>query len=85
MILYRVFLSAQAEKNLSKIPLDWRRRILEKLQLLKSDPFLGTPLVGKLKGAYKMRIHPYRIIYEIHKHRLTVFVIDIGHRKEIYH
>lgn len=40
----------------------------------------------KLKGveAYRIRAGNYRIIYEIHESIITVIVIDIGDRKEIY-
>lgn len=40
----------------------------------------------KLKGtdAYRIRSGNYRIIYEIHDSIITVVVIDVGHRREIY-
>jgi mRNA interferase RelE/StbE len=40
----------------------------------------------KLKGvnAYRIRVGNYRIIYEIHDQIITVVVVDIGDRKEIY-
>lgn len=40
----------------------------------------------KLKGreAYRIRIGDYRVIYEIHDGVLTIEVIDLGHRRDIY-
>ncbi|MEO6721115.1 MAG: type II toxin-antitoxin system RelE/ParE family toxin [Ferruginibacter sp.] len=40
----------------------------------------------KLKGrdGFRIRVAGYRIIYDIFDNILTVDVIDLGHRKEIY-
>ena len=40
----------------------------------------------KLKGrnGYRIRVGEYRIVYTIHDAILTVEVLDLGHRKEIY-
>ncbi|MBC7652260.1 MAG: type II toxin-antitoxin system RelE/ParE family toxin [Deinococcales bacterium] len=40
----------------------------------------------KLKGrdGYRIRVADYRIIYEIFDDILTIDVIDLGHRKDIY-
>ena len=40
----------------------------------------------KLKGrdSYRIRVGNYRVIYEIFDNILTVEVIDLGHRKDIY-
>ncbi len=40
----------------------------------------------KLKGrsAYRIRVGDYRVIYEIFDGTLSIDVIDLGHRKDIY-
>ncbi|MEO7174618.1 MAG: type II toxin-antitoxin system RelE/ParE family toxin [Saprospiraceae bacterium] len=40
----------------------------------------------KLQGrdGFRIRVADYRIIYDIADHILTVDVIDLGHRKNIY-
>ena len=40
----------------------------------------------QLKGrdGFRIRVADYRIIYDIFDHILTVDVIDLGHRKDIY-
>jgi mRNA interferase RelE/StbE len=40
----------------------------------------------KLKGrkGHRIRVGDYRIIYEIFDDILLIYVIDLGHRKEIY-
>jgi mRNA interferase RelE/StbE len=59
-----------------------RRAIEDKLM---TDPSrFGSPLRRDLKGLMKLRVGDYRVIYSIEKSTVTVFVIKIGHRKEVY-
>jgi mRNA interferase RelE/StbE len=44
----------------------------------------GLPLRRNLKGLMKLRVGDYRIIYSIEKQTVTVHVIKIGHRREVY-
>ena len=46
----------------------------------------GPMATKKLTGrsGYRIRIGDYRVIYNIEDKILTVFVIDVGHRKDIY-
>ncbi len=41
----------------------------------------------KIKGysnAYRIRLGDYRVIYEIRNLELIIFVVKIGHRKDVY-
>lgn len=60
------------------------RRMAAALDDLEANPFIGKPLKGELKGRYSHRVGSYRIIYIIERRRLTVVVIDIGHRRDVY-
>lgn len=84
---YQVELTKQAEKSfrlIMKSQPDIGVRIAHAIDSIASDPKVGVPLKGILKGLNKYRVGPYRIIYEIRHFHLLVIVIDIGHRKEIY-
>ena len=49
------------------------------------DPLkFGLPLRRNLKGLMKLRVGDYRIIYLIERETVTIYVIKIGHRKEVY-
>ena len=69
--VYQVFISRKAEK------------FIEKLNLATDCRPAGYK---KLKGleAYRIRVGNYRIIYEIKDNILTIEVVAIGHRKDIY-
>jgi mRNA interferase RelE/StbE len=49
------------------------------------DPLkFGLPLKRNLMGLMKLRVGDYRIIYSIQKEVVTVHIIKIGYRKEVY-
>ena len=52
---------------------------------LAKDPL--PPGVKKLKNSdwlYRVRVSDYRIVYRIEQKILTVLIVRIGHRREIY-
>ena len=74
------------KKDLKKISKDIqyiiRRAIEEKLMV---DPLrYGLPLRRSLKGYMKLRVGDYRIVYSISESTVTVHVVKIGHRKDVY-
>lgn len=81
---YRVRLKPKAEAELNNLPKRDYYRVIAVLVGLTGDPFIGKKLNGKYKNCYSIRAWPHRIIYQIYKKELLVFVIRIGHRQEIY-
>ncbi len=51
---------------------------------LTKNPYSGKKLVGNLSPFWRMRVGDYRIIYTIEEEIVTVEIIKIKHRKEIY-
>mgnify|MGYP001571621415 CR=1 FL=1 len=84
--MYSVILLPEAEKSYRKLSFsDYSHflRVARALQSLKQDPFRGKPLKYKLKGQFSLRVGAYRIIYTIERQKVTVYVLDIGHRREV--
>ena len=81
---YQVKLKPRAEKELNSLSRKDYRKILAVLTGLAKDPFTGKKLEGEYKGYYSTRAWPYRIIYQILKKELIVFVIRVGQRQGIY-
>ena len=84
--MWKVVYKRSVKKDLKTIPEKIKylikRTIEEKLMV---DPIrFGVPLRRSLKGFMKRRVGDYRIIYSIEKKTVTIFVIKIGHRKEVY-
>ena len=59
-------------------------RIATAFESLKKDPFRGKPLKLSLKGNFSLRVGIYRIIYTIEQKIVTVNVLKIGHRRDVY-
>lgn len=81
---YQLSFHPRVGKHLRKIPMKWQRKIQAALQTIAENPFLGKKLKGKYAGAYSYHVWPYRIIYEIYKNELIVYVIDVDHRGSVY-
>ncbi len=86
---WNVELSEGADRELSKLDAQHRRRILkflhERVARLDDPRSIGEALRGSGLGEFwKYRVGDYRLIWGIEDDRLTVLVIRVGHRGEIY-
>lgn len=84
MAAYKLFFKKSVEKDLSAIPKKDLRRILSRVEALAEDPRPAG--CEKLTGheRYRVRQGRYRIVYSIQDDELTVWVIKIGQRKDVY-
>lgn len=82
--MYEIIFKSPAKKFLKKLDKSIQKKILNKIKQLKQNPFIGKPLVGNLSGLWRLRIDKYRIIYQINKNELIIFILEVGHRKNIY-
>lgn len=85
--MYKVILLSEAQKVYKNLYITNKKlfeRINNALEALRSDPYMGKPLKDRLKGKYSLRVGVYRIIYSVDKHEITVYILDIGHRRDIY-
>jgi len=77
-----------ARKQLRKLDKPVARRILDFLDnrvAPQQDPrTVGKALTGPLGALWRYRIGGYRVICEIQHHTVTILVIQIGHRREVY-
>lgn len=44
----------------------------------------GKPLRGEKRGLWRYRVGDYRIICDIQHERITILVLAVGHRKDVY-
>ena len=84
MAEYSVFFRKSVEKDLSSIPKKDVWRILTRIKSLENDP--RPPGCEKLTGQerYRLRQGRYRIVYSIQDDELTIWIVTVGHRKDIY-
>jgi mRNA interferase RelE/StbE len=84
MAKYRLIFKESVAKDLRVVPKKDVARILKSIQALAEDP--RRPGCERLSGQerYRVRQGVYRIIYEIQDDVLTVVVVKVGHRRDIY-
>ena len=84
MVSYRVFFKKSVAKDLRGIPKEDVTKILDRIRLLGDNP--RPPESEKLTGQerYRIRQGHYRIIYSVQDEEVTVWVVKVGHRKDVY-
>ena len=89
MKLYSVEFKTSAVKELQRLPKAIQVKILDAMRLLAADPFSSLLPIRKMEGRssenrFRLRIGRYRVVYEVQKKKVVIFVIRVGHRKDIY-
>ena len=85
MALYKVEINKKVrKKDLPSISLKDVRRIIERIQKLANDPYPVDAVRLKGRDEWRIRQGDYRILYIVEEKIVTVFVVKIGHRREVY-
>ncbi|MCH7722617.1 MAG: type II toxin-antitoxin system RelE/ParE family toxin [Bacteroidetes bacterium] len=80
---YKIKFKKSVYKDLSKVPSEEAKTILNKIDMLLAEkPTMLPALKGKFKGMRRMRVGSYRIIYVIIED--VVLVLRIHHRKDVH-
>ncbi len=83
---YRIdYLESVVEKDIPKLSKTAKQQIRRAIeQKLTVHPVeFGKPLRYSLKGARRLRVGDYRVIYRIEPPD-AVLILKIGHRREVY-
>ncbi|MBQ9405009.1 MAG: type II toxin-antitoxin system RelE/ParE family toxin [Synergistaceae bacterium] len=84
---WRIELSYKAEEVLEKMGKTEQKRFdkfFTRLATFENPRLMGKALTGPLGVYWSYRVGDYRAICDIHDNILTIEVIRIGHRKEVY-
>jgi len=83
---WKIKYKESVKKDLKKISEDNKKRIKRAIETkLQVDPVkFGLPLRQSLKNLKKIRVRDFRVIYSIEESEVTVHVVAIGHRKDVY-
>ena len=82
---YTLKIDDKVFKDLKKIDKTWQKRVLSKMKTtLIDDPYSGKKLIGNLSPFWRLRVGDYRVIYVIEEEIVTVEVVKVRHRKEVY-
>ncbi|GAB2497452.1 type II toxin-antitoxin system RelE/ParE family toxin [Alkalibacterium psychrotolerans] len=85
---YEVRFAKQAQKKLKKMDKHQSLLIMSwinKNLVNTNDPRqFGKGLVGNHSGEWRYRIGDYRLIADINDETITILILEIGHRRDIY-
>ena len=82
--MYSILYAKEAKKSIEKLTIKKKRQIKDAIERIANNPEIGKRLTHELKGLLSYRSGTYRIIYRIHHKEITVLILTIGHRKNIY-
>ena len=79
------------QKTLEKIPNDYRTAIVTAVRSLKTNPrpqgkrtkkLIGELIVSRFTAEYRLRVGPYRLLYDIDDQRKKVVLLKLAKRNE---
>jgi len=81
--MYSISFSETSEKQLYKLEHIVQKRVINVLERIQIRPF---HFIKRKEGTkyYILRIGEYRAILDVNKEKMIIFVIEVGHRKNIY-
>lgn len=83
--MYAYEFTPPALKELKKLPKEWQKRIIQKLDFFVSSKqplSFAQHLINFEIGQYRFRIGDYRVIFDLEEDMLVI--LSVGHRREIY-
>lgn len=83
---WKLALAGLARRAIDRLPAKIAVAVLDFIlgALLENPDRVGKPLRGDLAGLHSARVGAYRVVYEIDESTLTVNVLYIDHRADIY-
>jgi mRNA interferase RelE/StbE len=85
---WTIEIARTAERQIKKLdrsaPALIVRFLRERLKPAASPRQLGKPLRGDKGGLWRYRVGDYRLICQIQDEKITVLVLEVAHRKDVY-
>lgn len=79
------------QKTLEKIPADYKTAIVAAVRSLKANPrpqgkrtkkLTGELIVSRFTAEYRLRVGPYRLLYDVDDQRKKVILLKLAKRNE---
>ena len=83
--MYTITYKKSVKKDLLVLDAQHRPHVVKRILALATDPFsVGSVKLRGAENLYRVRSGDYRIIYSVSSKEVTILIIKVGHRKEIY-
>lgn len=85
--MFKLELSREAQRFYQRADKPVARKLARCFAALESDPRQGNnikPLKGKLEGTFRYRVGDLRVVYVVNDRTVTVYVVTIAKRGDVY-
>lgn len=87
-MVWRIEFHPDAARELGRLDRTTAARIVRTLETriatLDDPRTLGAALRGEHAGYWRYRIGDYRVVARIEDGRITILIVRVGHRREVY-
>jgi mRNA interferase RelE/StbE len=87
-LAWTIEITRTAEKQITKLHRPAQQAIVrflrERIAGAENPRQWGRPLQGEKRGLWRYRVGDYRLICDIQDERITVILLRVGHRKDVY-
>ena len=84
MDAYKIFFKSSVWKDFKSIPDKDLTKILTCIESLGENPRPSGCKKLSSQERYRLRYGRYRIIYSIQDNELSIWIVKVGHRKNVY-
>ena len=85
---WRIEITRTATKQITKLDQQAQKSIVhflrERLAGADNPRQWGRALQGEKRGLWRYRVGDYRLICDIQDQKITILVLELGHRKDVY-
>lgn len=83
--MFRVIIHRKALKEINNLTQVDKKRVINILEEMKSDPFLGdVKPIKTLKSTFRIRIGNLRIMFAVNFDAAEAIVLKVGRREKFY-
>ena len=83
--MYKIRISKKCLRELKKLDKQILKRAFDIIEnRIAQTPYDAKPLKGPYTGLYSYRFSDFRIIYEIFEESVTILILRVRHRKDVY-
>jgi mRNA interferase RelE/StbE len=87
-VSWKIAIARTAERQIKKLDRTIQTSILrflqERVEPAKNPRQWGKPLHGEKRGLWRYRVGDYRLICDIQDEKITVLVLEVDNRKDVY-
>ena len=80
----RALFTPEAARLIATLPPEIKKIVRTSIEEFLVNPESGSELTGELEGYRSLKAKRYRIVYRPNDAKMTVEILLIGHRRDVY-